>query len=681
MTKLYKSKALFACTALFAAISIFGCSQNSEISSAQNEIQNLTASAEKGDAKAQFELATRYANGNGVEESQETAFQWFKKAAEKGNTSAMVELAKMYRNGDAVNQDSTMADMWIKKAAAAGNAEAQYKESMNYGYAMRSEILILGKGQTQEENAKQFVYWLEKSAAQKYVEAQYDLGMTYLLGANGGNDPKKTVLIAKDIDKGVAILQESATAGYYKSQWALAILYQAGYGKIQPNKSESDKYWAMFESQTDSLVQNRSAFLYRERDRQKYVEGKNKYKGKALSFDESNAVALEFFNKSASQGNKFALYNLGLAYLNGEFVYKDPAKGIDYLKKSAEANHYSAMSELGFAYLQGNGTVKDYGEAYRWLLLAANEKTRNRWSDTHKARNAIGVLYEYGGGVEKDLILAYAWYNIAMSGGYQKAQDNLSRMEKVLNQDEIREAQTLSREWKPGQAIVRINAATQTNASSTPSSGNLKLSSVGTGFYISSKGLLLTNNHVVDGCKELKIPVDNATAKLVVADKANDLAVLSQEAKGKTFLKLAGDGPKQGEEIFVFGYPLDGYLPSSGNVTTGIVSALAGPSNNSSLIQITAPVQPGNSGGPVLDKKGNVVGVVVGKADALKVAKVTGDIPQNVNFAISDKTAKSFMDGNKVEYQSSGGFMAFSKDSVSIAETARNATVKIECWK
>ncbi len=681
MKKYNKLNTVAASLAVLLSLSLVGCGNDGQRGLENKELQTLTAKAQSGDAAAQFDLAKRYANGDGVEQSQEEAFSWFKKSAEQGNASAMYQLATLYSLGDAVSQDSAMADMWMRKSADAGNAEAQFRVSGDYGYVLRSSIWIVGKGQAQDENAKQFLNWLGKSASQKNPEAQYELGMTYLLGATDGDGPKQKILIAKDIDKGVALLQESANDGYYKAQWALAVLYQAGYSKIQPNKTESDKYWSMFEAQTDSTAQNRAAFLYREKDRQKYVDGKNKYKGKSLSFDETNTVAIELFNKSAAQGNMYALYNLGLAYLNGEGVYKDPVKGIEFLKKSAEVNHYSAMSELGFAYLQGNGTVKDYGEAYRWLLKAANEKTRNRWSDAHKARNAIGVLYEYGGGVDKDNVLAYAWYNIAMSGGYEKAQANLSRIEKVLNQDEIREAQTLSREWKPGQAISRINGSSQTQGAPVSKSGNLKLSSVGTGFYITSKGTLLTNNHVVDGCKELKIPVDNASAKLVVADSANDLAVLSQEAKGKSFLKLSGDSPRQGEEIFVFGYPLDGYLPSSGNVTTGIVSALAGPSNNSSLIQITAPVQPGNSGGPVLDKKGNVVGVVVGKADALKVAKVTGDIPQNVNFAISDKTAKSFMDGNKIEYQTSSGLMTFSKDSVSIAESARNATVKIECWK
>ncbi len=77
-------------------------------------------------------------------------------------------------------------------------------------------------------------------------------------------------------------------------------------------------------------------------------------------------------------------------------------------------------------------------------------------------------------------------------------------------------------------------------------------------------------------------------------------------------------------------------LSSDLNVTTGVVSALAGPGNNRRLIQITAPIQPGNSGGPVLDQSGHVVGVVVARLDALKLVQRTGRLPQNVNFAISE---------------------------------------------
>ncbi len=131
--------------------------------------------------------------------------------------------------------------------------------------------------------------------------------------------------------------------------------------------------------------------------------------------------------------------------------------------------------------------------------------------------------------------------------------------------------------------------------------------------------------------------------------------------------------------MVVVGFPLQGVLSSDLNVTTGIVSALAGPGNDRRLLQMTAPVQPGNSGGPLLDLSGNVVGVVVGKLDAIKLAQLTGDIPQNVNFAIAGGIARAFMDANGVHYE-----MASSDATLSpadITERAREFTLLIECWK
>lgn len=682
MKRNFRLNAISASIALLCSLVIPGCGQQHQADGAPlQSVQAITAKADSGDANAQIELAKRYASGDGVDLNQEAAFSWFKKAAEQNNLPAMIELAKIYYKGAGVTEDDGLSQMWWRKAAEAGSAEAQYEMSLMYGNVLRSSVFIPGKGQLQEENAANFIGWLSKSASQNYPEAEFELGMTYLLGATNGEGAKQKILIPKDLDKGLLLLQKSAKQGYYKSQWALAVLYQSGYSRIEPDKSESDKYWTMLEGQNDSDAENQIGFLYREKNREKYVDGKNKYKGVNLNFDETNSVALMWFQKSAAQGNKYALYNVGSYFFDGEGVAKDPSKAIEYLKKAAEAGNYGAMFKLFSAYFKGIGTVKDYGEAYRWVIQVANQDVRRNQSRVHQARHIVGLLHEVGLGVDQDLVLAYAWHNIALSGGYTDAKDELAYIEKKLTQEQLREAQTLSREWKPGKTIVRVKSLSPEPIGPSTKNGEPKLSAVGTAFYISSTGELLTNNHVVAGCKELKIPLDNASAKLFVADKANDLAVLKQETTGKNFLKLSKDGAKQGEEIFVFGYPLDGYLPTSGNITTGIVSALAGPSNNTSLFQITAPIQPGNSGGPVLDKKGNVVGVVVGKADAIKVARVTGDIPQNVNFAISDKTATSFMDVNNVSYQTSSRWMAFSKDSISISEIARKATVKVECWK
>ncbi len=108
-------------------------------------------------------------------------------------------------------------------------------------------------------------------------------------------------------------------------------------------------------------------------------------------------------------------------------------------------------------------------------------------------------------------------------------------------------------------------------------------------------------------------------------------------------------------------------------------TALAGPDNNRRLIQITAPVQPGNSGGPVLDQFGHVVGVVVARLDAIKLVRRTGRLPQNVNFAISEGTARAFLDANNVPYEVEQSDKAL--PTPDIAAKAREFTVRVECCK
>jgi len=97
----------------------------------------------------------------------------------------------------------------------------------------------------------------------------------------------------------------------------------------------------------------------------------------------------------------------------------------------------------------------------------------------------------------------------------------------------------------------------------------------------------------------------------------------------------------------VIGFPFHGLLTSDFTVTTGIISSLAGLFNDTRFLQISAPVQPGNSGGPLLDTSGNIVGVVAEKLNALRVAKATGDIPENINFAIKTGALRDFLDNSE----------------------------------
>jgi S1-C subfamily serine protease len=140
-----------------------------------------------------------------------------------------------------------------------------------------------------------------------------------------------------------------------------------------------------------------------------------------------------------------------------------------------------------------------------------------------------------------------------------------------------------------------------------------------------------------------------------------------------------GRGPRAGEAVVAIGFPLKGLLGSDPIVTSGTISALAGLGNDRRTIQITAPVQPGNSGGPLLGENGSVVGVVVAKLDAIEVAKAIGDIPQNVNFAVSLGTLQPFLNANGVRYELDDSTVT--KATVDIAAEASGYTVSLECLR
>jgi len=209
--------------------------------------------------------------------------------------------------------------------------------------------------------------------------------------------------------------------------------------------------------------------------------------------------------------------------------------------------------------------------------------------------------------------------------------------------------------------------------------------SSGSGVVIGAKGkMILTNAHVVEGCQRIKVKLasgNSATGTLVAADERNDLAVVGLTGTNNPTTSVAlfrEDAPvRAGDAIVALGYPLSGMLATTANLSVGNVSALAGLADDSRYLQISAPVQPGNSGGPLLDASGHLVGIVTAKLNAMRIVRFTGDIPQNVNFALKVEVARTFLDSKGIAYQTARSGQQLSPADV--GDIARPFTVYIEC--
>ncbi|MBR0935878.1 S1C family serine protease [Bradyrhizobium jicamae] len=207
-------------------------------------------------------------------------------------------------------------------------------------------------------------------------------------------------------------------------------------------------------------------------------------------------------------------------------------------------------------------------------------------------------------------------------------------------------------------------------------------SGTGTGFVVSSSGHVVTNHHVVDGCTEITGNLSGEAPvklRLVSDDETNDLALLQAPSPFKEAANIRQSSIKVGDGVVAIGYPYHGLLTSDFTVTTGIVSSLSGILNDTRHLQISAAVQPGNSGGPLFDLGGAVVGVVAAKLDAVRMARATGSIPENVNFAIKTGALRDFLDNSAVEYRTKEWHDGMREETSDIAKNARGYTLLITC--
>jgi len=194
----------------------------------------------------------------------------------------------------------------------------------------------------------------------------------------------------------------------------------------------------------------------------------------------------------------------------------------------------------------------------------------------------------------------------------------------------------------PEVTIARIpsNTQPQNRQPSPPAPSPKNIMLTGTGFTVTDDGFILTANHVVEDANAVSVRLANGLeleAKVVKASRNIDLALLKINSQTPDYLPITSSQPKvaSGDRVFTFGFPVVSVLGSEPKFTDGAISSMSGPGGEITFLQITVPVQPGNSGGPLVSEQGDVVGIITASVAIVPFIKATGTLPQNVNWAVN----------------------------------------------
>lgn len=479
-----------------------------------------------------------------------------------------------------------------------------------------------------------------------------------------------------------------AEQGQAKAQTALGVMYEYGL-RTSESYAQAARWYRRAAEQGYARGQYHLGVMYAN--------------GRGVPEDDHQAVF--WYRKAADQGDVHAQTALGVMYAEGLGVREDDRQAVFWYRRAAERGDADAQAMLGIAYFLGQGVPEDYVRGYAWLNLGASrveaaKQARDRVrqfldstqiAEAHKlgrqldtriaSRNQPAPASLHGNpvrlGKASSVTVRQVQVYLAMLGYGPDRTDGLPSERTTAAVRWFQQELGVTLTGEISEELLVLLRAMATASPREPAEAE----SSGSGFRVGRNGDIVTNQHVVDGCTRVTVNSGGRShdASVQAVEPSDDLALLTASpdlGEAATF----SESPRAslGEAVMVAGYPLQGVLATEFNVTTGNVSALAGP-DDAKRLQLTAPVQLGNSGGPVLDHSGNVVGMVVGKLNAVGAAKLTGDIPQNVNFAVKGAVVRGFLDIHGVAYGRRPSNARLTSER--IAELARSFTVAVHCWK
>jgi len=422
--------------------------------------------------------------------------------------------------------------------------------------------------------------------------------------------------VAKDETEAVKWYRKAAEQNHAVAQHNMGCCYAWGQG-VDKNYVEAVRWFRKAAGQNYAPAQRDLGVSYLE--------------GHGVAKDYVEAV--KWYRKAAEQSDAAAQTSLGYCYAGGQGVTKDEVEAVKWYRRAAEQNEAVAQYDLGNCYVKGQGLAKDYVEAVKWFRKAAEQ------GDTD-AQTILGSCFVLGQGVAKDYEEGYKWMLLAAAQGDESAKKYATLMEAFMTREQIADGQKLARNFK---------------ASEIPAAGNdtsaaiivqLRPESSGTGFFITEDGYLVTNEHVAGNGAQVRLVTEAGliSAKVVKMDAANDLALLKAEGKFAALPVASSRTMKMGSTVGTVGFPnigLQGFAPK---LAKGEIAALSGAQDDPKYFQISVPVQPGNSGGALVDQHGNVVGVVAAKLDAAAALTTSGALPENVNYAVKSSFLLGFLE-------------------------------------
>lgn len=425
-------------------------------------------------------------------------------------------------------------------------------------------------GHSVSKNYVSAFMWYEKAAENGYSPAQDKLGYFY---SSGIGVPRQ------DLKAAEIWYMKAAEAGNANAQKVIKY-EEVQLARAKAGDPEGQRRIAKFYAQ------------YRDFDKESL---------KFTISPEKTKEALRWYHSAVSNGSMDAATELGRIYHSGELVPRDILKAVELYTVAAENGIIEAMFQLSLLNAFGIGMAKDPIESAAW------------WG----AKVALDVRYTSAPPQSESL---------ALRTEPLSAEDILSVQQRTKA---ILKLISENRRKKNNRALGDLNKKLDDTQSPK---------SFGTGTIVSPKGHVLTAAHVVSGAKKITIVTLEGKAhdaSIASIDEYNDIAVvkIAEELLFQWLPIKHSRSVRLGQTVATIGYPQIELQGKSPKVTKGEISSLNGLSDDPRSWQISVPVQSGNSGGPLLDEDGRMIGVILSKL-GLKAARATGDIPQNVNYAV-----------------------------------------------